>query len=92
MKRHCQFTVKRSEKRVDLTVAAEQQPSGVQVMEWVGLIRAITSQQLSRLVGFKPVLNLAAEVNWTISLQLSTLYPSCRLVCGGGRRFHLKQL
>ena len=38
MKRHCQFTVNRSEKRVDLTVAAEQQPSGVQVVEWVGLV------------------------------------------------------
>ena len=38
MKRHCQFTVKRSEKRVDLTIAAEQQPYGVQVVERVGLI------------------------------------------------------
>jgi len=37
MRRHCQFTVKRSEKRVDLTVAPEQQPEGVQVVEWVGL-------------------------------------------------------
>ena len=38
MRRQCQFTVKRSERRVDLTVAAEQQPCGVQVVEWVGLI------------------------------------------------------
>ena len=38
MKRQCQFTVKRSEKRVDLTVAEEQQPQGVQVVEWVGLV------------------------------------------------------
>ena len=38
MRRQCQFTVKRSEKRVDLTVAAEQQPCGVQVVEWVGLV------------------------------------------------------
>jgi hypothetical protein len=38
MRHHCQFTVKRSEKRVDLTVAAEQQPCGVQVVEWVGLV------------------------------------------------------
>jgi hypothetical protein len=38
MRRHCQFTVKRSEKRVDLTVAAEQQPCGVQVVERVGLV------------------------------------------------------
>jgi hypothetical protein len=38
MRRHCQFTVKRSEKRVNLTVAAEQQPEGVQVVEWVGLV------------------------------------------------------
>jgi hypothetical protein len=38
MKRQCQFTVKRSEKRVDLTVAAEQQPCGVQVVERVGLV------------------------------------------------------
>ena len=29
MRRHCQFTVKRSEKRVDLTVVAEPQPCGV---------------------------------------------------------------
>ena len=33
----CQFTVKWSEKRVDLTVAPEQQPCGVQVVEGVGL-------------------------------------------------------
>ncbi len=33
-----QFTVKRSEKRVDLTVAPEQQPYSVQVVEWVGLV------------------------------------------------------
>jgi len=33
MRHHCQFTVKRSEKRVDLTVAPEQQPCGVQVVE-----------------------------------------------------------
>jgi len=32
MRRHCQITVKRSERRVDLTVAAEQQPCGVQVV------------------------------------------------------------
>ena len=37
MRPQCQFTVKRPEKRGDLTVAAEQ-PCGVQVMEWVGLI------------------------------------------------------
>ena len=35
--RHCQFTVKRSEKRVDLTVPLEQQPCGVQVVEWASL-------------------------------------------------------
>jgi len=38
MRRQCQFTVKRPEKRVDLTVAAKQQPCGVQVVEWVGLV------------------------------------------------------
>ena len=38
MRRQCQFTVKRSEKRVDLIVAPEQQPCGVQVVEWVGLV------------------------------------------------------
>jgi hypothetical protein len=38
MRTHCQFTVKRSEKRVDLTVAPEQQPCGVQVVERVGLV------------------------------------------------------
>tara|TARA_B100000686_G_C15812749_1_gene489773 strand:+ start:180 stop:404 length:225 start_codon:yes stop_codon:yes gene_type:complete len=32
------LTVKRPEKRVDLTIAPEQQPSGIQVVEWVGLI------------------------------------------------------
>ena len=29
MRRQCQFTVKRSEERVDLTVAPEQQPYGI---------------------------------------------------------------
>ena len=38
MRTHCQFTVKRSEERVDLTVAPEQQPCGIQVVEWVGLV------------------------------------------------------
>ena len=37
MRPQCQFTVKRPEKRGDLTVAAEQ-PCGVQVVEWVGLV------------------------------------------------------
>ena len=38
MRTHCQFTVKQSEKRVGLTVAAAQQPCGVQVVERVGLV------------------------------------------------------
>jgi hypothetical protein len=38
MRTQCQFTVKRPEERVGLTVAAEQQPCGVQVVEWVGLV------------------------------------------------------
>ena len=38
MGRHCQFTVKRVEKRVYLNVAPEQQPCGVQVVEGVGLV------------------------------------------------------
>jgi hypothetical protein len=38
MRTHYQFTVKQPEKRVDLTVAPEQQPCGVQVVEWVGLV------------------------------------------------------
>ena len=38
MRTHYQFTVKWSEKRVDLTVAEEQQPCGVQVVEWVDLV------------------------------------------------------
>ena len=38
MRPQCQFTVKRREKRVDLTVAPEQQPCGVQVVERVGLV------------------------------------------------------
>jgi hypothetical protein len=43
MRRQCQFTVKRPERRVDLTVAAEQQPCGVQVVERVGLGYSIDS-------------------------------------------------
>ena len=50
MRRNCQFTVKRSEKRVDLTVAPEQQPCGVQVVEGVGLVAS----------GFQFLLGLAA--------------------------------
>ena len=38
MRRQCKFTVKRPEERVDLTVAPEQQPCGVQVVERVGLV------------------------------------------------------
>jgi hypothetical protein len=38
MRRQCQFTVKRPERRGVLTVAAEQQPCGVQVVEGVGLV------------------------------------------------------
>jgi len=34
MKRQCQFTVKRPERSVGLTVAHEQQPQGIQVVEW----------------------------------------------------------
>ena len=50
MRRHCQFTVKRSEKRVGLTVAEEQQPQGVQVVERAGLVVS----------GFQFLLSLAA--------------------------------
>ena len=50
MRHHCQFTVKWSEKRVDLTVAAEQQPCCVQVVEWGGLVAS----------GFQFLLGLAA--------------------------------
>ena len=50
MRRHCQFTVKRPERRVDLTVAPEQQPCGVQVVEGVGLVTS----------GFQFLLGLAA--------------------------------
>jgi len=42
MRRHCQFTVKWSEKRGDLTVAEEQQPEGVQVVERVGLVTGLS--------------------------------------------------
>jgi len=41
MRTHCQFTVKRPEKRVGLTVAPEPQPCGVQVVE---LIPAVNQQ------------------------------------------------
>ena len=47
---YCQFTVMRSEKRVDLTVAPKQQPCVVQVMEGVGLVAS----------GFQFLLGLAA--------------------------------
>ena len=50
MRHHCQFAVKRPEKRGDLTVAPEQQPCGVQVVEWVGLVAS----------GFQFLLGLAA--------------------------------
>ena len=46
MRTQCQFTVKRSEERVDLTVAAEQQPCGVQVVEGVDLISPKHPQQI----------------------------------------------
>jgi hypothetical protein len=48
MRRHCQFTVKRPEKKVDLTVAEEQQPCGVQVVEWVGLTDHLETEWLLR--------------------------------------------
>jgi len=38
MRTQCQFTVKRPGKGEDLTVAPEQQPCGVQVVERVGLV------------------------------------------------------
>ncbi len=62
MRHHCQFTVKRSEKRGVLTVAdkslqpdatvhgLEQQPCGVQVVERVGLV-ASSFQFFTRLAG-----------------------------------------
>ena len=50
MRRHCQFTVKRPEKGGVLTVAPEQQPCCVQVVEWVGLVVS----------GFQFLLGLAA--------------------------------
>ena len=50
MRRQCQFTVKWSERRADLTVAPEQQPCCVQVVEWVGLVAS----------GFQFLLGLAA--------------------------------
>ncbi|MED5382023.1 MAG: hypothetical protein VYC47_05585, partial [Verrucomicrobiota bacterium] len=56
MRTHCQFTFKRPEKRVDLTVAAEQNPRGVQVVEWVGLV-------ISRL----PVIQLSCLIAWYIN-------------------------
>ena len=46
MRTQCQFTVKRPEKRVDLTVAPEQQLYGVQVVEWVGLKEKTRTRRL----------------------------------------------
>jgi hypothetical protein len=50
MRRQCQFTVKRSEERVGLTVAAEQQPCGVQVVEWVVLRNVRQTKERLRLL------------------------------------------
>ena len=59
MRRQCQFTVKRSEERVGLTVAAEQQPCGVQVVERVGLVglfRAVFAEEVGGFgVRFSPI-------------------------------------
>ena len=57
MKRQCQFTVKRSERRVDLTVAAEQQPCGVQVVEWVGLVASFRTVFAQEVGGFGFIVN-----------------------------------
>jgi hypothetical protein len=38
MRTHCQFTVKRSEKKGRFNCCPEQQPCGVQVVERVGLV------------------------------------------------------
>ena len=43
-----------------------------------------------RVAVFQGVLTVAAEVSLLTSLQLLILQPSCRRVCGGGRRFHRK--
>ena len=48
MRRHCQFTVKRPERRVGLIVAAEQKPCGVQVVERVGLVLLLFVLQIQR--------------------------------------------
>ena len=40
----CQFTVKRSEERGVLTVAAEPQPCGVQVVEWVAQVHLLVGK------------------------------------------------
>ena len=64
MRRQCQFTVKRSERSVDLTVAAEQQPCGVQVVEWVGLVTS-GFQFFTRLAAV-----LAEEVGGFVSFVL----------------------
>ena len=66
MRNQCQFTVKRSEKRVVLTVAPEQQPCGVQVVEWVGLV-ASSFQFFTRLAAVfaeEAVVNGTAGQNW----------------------------
>ncbi len=49
MRRQCQFTVKRPERSVDLTVAPKQQPCGVQVVERVGLVTSGFLQFITRL-------------------------------------------
>ena len=71
MRSYCQFTVNRPEKRVDLTVAAEQQPCGVQVVEWVGLV-TFGFQFLPRLAAV-----FAEEVGDFVVLE-----PNCQILRG----------
>jgi hypothetical protein len=61
MRRQCQFTVKWSERRVDLTVAAEQQPCCVQVVEWVGLVVIFRTVLFEEVDDFIAIVNVRAK-------------------------------
>jgi len=61
MRRQCQFTVKWSERRVDLTVAAEPQPCGVQVVERVGLVVIFRTVLFEEVDDFIAIVNVRAK-------------------------------
>ena len=82
MRTHCQFTVKRPERRVGLTVVAEQQPCGVQVVEWVGLVAS--SFQRFQLEPPTPLLPLCLRRRSLVSFSSFGSGPLTTLVQSSG--------